>query len=253
MPLRHAATVDTAHQRVEIWKSAHQCEFRVAGAIHAWWHERRFLTGLAWDNIAAGALLRPDGPPKSVLMLGLAGGTSMRVLRHLLPDCRLVAVDIDQEIVALAELNMRLGDLGIEIHFDDAYRWVAQCRDRFDVVIDDVYLAGRDDVFRPGASDAGHMAALKRLLRPGGLVLANLVCGEGHRQMQIRTRTAFREAFSVVRSVTTPASLNETLVGGDAVLPPSAFSRWERSFPDRADRALWRRIRSRRLAPPQAR
>src|SRR5690606_3358696 len=223
------------------------------GAIHAWWHERRFLTGLAWDNIAAGALLRPAGPPRSVLMLGLAGGTAMRVLRHLLPGCHLVAVDIDSEIVALAELNMGLDDLGIEIHFDDAYRWVARCRERFDVVIDDVYLAGSDDVFRPGASDAGHMAALKGLLRPGGLVLANLVCGEGHRQMQIRTRTAFREAFSVVRSVTTPASLNETLVGGDAVLPPSAFSRWERSFPDRADRALWRRIRSRRLAPPQAR
>ncbi|RYD60152.1 MAG: hypothetical protein EOP83_20100, partial [Verrucomicrobiaceae bacterium] len=66
MPLRCHAIVDTAYQQVQIWKSERQCEFRVAGAIHAWWHERRFLTGLAWDNIAAAALLRPGGPPRSI-------------------------------------------------------------------------------------------------------------------------------------------------------------------------------------------
>ena len=92
----------------------------------------------------------------------------MRILRHLLPDCRLVAVDIDSEIVALAELNMRLGELGIEVHFGDAYAWVSECREKFDVVIDDVYLAGRTDVFRPGKSDQQQISALKRLVAPGG-------------------------------------------------------------------------------------
>src|SRR5690606_8086023 len=132
--------------------------------------------------------------------------------RHLLPDCRLVAVDIDSEIVALAELNMRLDELGIEIHFADAYAWIAKCKERFDVVIDDVYLAGRDDVFRPGKSDAGQIAALKRLVAPGGLLLANLVNGAGHRAMQIRTRAAFREGFQAVRSVTTPAKIGRAHV-----------------------------------------
>jgi spermidine synthase len=249
MPLRCHAVVDTAFQQVQIWKSERQCEFRVAGAIHAWWHEKRFLTGLAWDNLAAAALLRPAGPPGSILMLGLAGGTAMRILRHLLPDCRLVAVDIDSEIVALAELNMRLDDLGIEIHIADAYAWIARCREKFDVVIDDVYLAGRDDVFRPGKSDTRQSSSLKRLLKPGGLLLANLVNGAGHRAVQIRTRAAFREGFPVVRSVTTPASLNETLVGGRDVLPLSALAAWTAKFPETTDRKLWQRLKVRRLTP----
>lgn len=253
MPLRCHAVVDTAFQQVQIWKSTRQCEFRVAGAIHAWWHERRFLTGLAWDNLAAAALLRPAGPPRSILMLGLAGGTAMRILRHLLPDCRLVAVDIDSEIVALAELNMRLGDLGIEIHFGDAYAWIARCREKFDVVIDDVYLAGRDDVFRPGNSDSRQIASLQRLLKPGGLLLANLVNGAGHRAVQIRTRAAFRAAFPVVRSVTTPESLNETLVGGAEVLAASALAPWESRFADATDRKLWQRLKVRRLTPVPSR
>lgn len=251
MPLRCHAVVDTAYQQVQIWKSdnAKQCEFRVAGAIHAWWHEKKFLTGLAWDNLAAGALLRPAGPPQSILMLGLAGGTAMRILRQLLPEARLVAVDIDTEIVALAELNMQLDKLGIEIHFGDAYQWVAQCREKFDVVIDDVYLAGRDDVFRPGKSDSGQIKALKRLLAPGGLLLANLVNGPGHRAMQMRTRAAFREGFAVVRSVTTPDSMNETLVGGKEVLAAAALAPWEAKFPENADRKLWQRLKVRRLTP----
>lgn len=247
MPLRCHAIVDTAHQQVQIWKSERQCEFRVAGAIHAWWHEKRYLTGLAWDNLAGAALLRPAGLPRSILMLGLAGGTAMRILRHLLPDCRLVAVDIDQEIVALAELNMRLDDLNIEIHFGDAYEWIAKCKERFDVVIDDVYLAGNDDVFRPGKSDSGQIKSLKRLLKPGGILLANLVNGPGHRAMQIRTRAAFREGFPVVRSVTTPASMNETLVGGADVLPVSALKPWKACFREAGDRKLWGFLKIRRL------
>ena len=249
MPLRCHAVVDTAFQQVQIWKSGRQCEFRVAGAIHAWWHEKRLLTGLAWDNLAAAALLRPAGPPRSILMLGLAGGTAMRILRHLLPDCRLVAVDIDSEIVALAELNMHLDDLGIEIHIADAYQWIAGCKERFDVVIDDVYLAGRDDVFRPGKSDARQISALKRLVKPRGLLLANLVNGAGHRAVQIRTRAAFREGFPVVRSVTTPESLNETLVGGKDVQPLSALAVWREKFPEFSDRKLWECVKVRRLTP----
>ena len=94
MSLRRLETTSTDCQQIEVWKSTASCEFRVAGAVHAWWHRDRFLTGLAWDNLAAGSLLRPDGAPGSLLMLGLAGGTTMRILRHLLPHSRRLPPDV---------------------------------------------------------------------------------------------------------------------------------------------------------------
>jgi len=245
--LRRIATVETTHQKVAVWKSPSTCEFRVAGAIHAWWHAWNLLTGLAWDNLAAAALLRPAGPPRSVLMLGLAGGTAMRILRHLLPDARFVAVDIDAGIVELAREHMHLDNLGIEVHLADAYEWCARCKERFDVVIDDIYLAGREDVFRPEGAHGGQIGLLKKLLNPGGLVLANLVNGPGHRKVQMRTRAAFRRAFPVVRSIVTPASMNETLAGGDDVLPRSALKPWSSHFPQPDDRDLWALLRVSRL------
>ena len=112
--MRRKEIVQTRYQTLEVWKSDKATEFRVAGAVHAFHHRDRFLTGLAWDMIAASALMGASERPRSVLMLGLAGGTAFRVLRHLLPDCDLVAVDIDAEIVDLARKHMELDALGIE-------------------------------------------------------------------------------------------------------------------------------------------
>jgi len=245
--MRRVENVETEFQSFEVWKSGEQVEFRVAGAIHAWWHRRRFLTGLAWDNLAAGCLLRPGGPPRSVLMLGLAGGTSLRVLRHLLPECRFTAVEIDAGIVELARREMALDELDVELVIGDAYEWLKRNRRKFDVVVDDVYLAGKDDVFRPLAWEQEHLSMLGRAVAAGGLLTANLVTGEGHRTMQSRIRRLFCNGFPVVRSVTTPASLNETLVGGEEVATGRELGRWESMFPDWRDRKLWRRLRVRKL------
>lgn len=247
MPFSRTLIANTRFQQVEVWKSDKEVEFRVEGAIHAWWQRDRYLTGLAWDNLAAAALLRPAGPPKSILMLGLAGGTAFRVLRHLLPDVELVAVDIDPEIVELAREHMHLDELDIEIHLTDAYGWLKKNKRRFDVVIDDVYLAGKTDVFRPHAWSVQHLDSLRRAVKSGGLLAANLVTGPGHRAMQSHSRRVLKNAFPTVRSVTTPQSMNETLVAGAEVLPGKALPPWLASFSQRRDRALWELLRVRKL------
>ena len=240
--MRRAGTVHTRHQSLEIWKSDLATEFRVEGAVHAWHHQRRFLTGLAWDMIAASALLAEKHPPRSILMLGLAGGTAFRILRHLLPDCHLTAIDIDPEIVGLARKHMHLDDLGIEVIIGDAYAWLAKNRRRFDVVIDDIYLAGKTDVFRPRAWDAGLMGHLTRAVAPGGLLAVNLVTGVGHRSMQSLTRKVLRESFATVRSLKSPEAMNEVLVAGSVVATKLRLASFTDAFPEWRDRIYWQRI-----------
>ena len=246
--MRRTETVHTRFQSLEIWKSDVATEFRVAGALHAWHHRRRFLTGLAWDLIAAAALLRKAGPPRSVLMLGLAGGTAFRVLRHLLPDCQLTAIDIDPEIVDLARTHMDLDALGLEILATDAYPWLAANQRCFDVVLDDIYLAGKTDVFRPRAWDAGLLASLQRAVAPGGLLAVNLVTGPGHRTMQSHTRKILRSAFPQVRSLTTAAGMNEVLVAGEAVATRRQLDPYAEIFPNWRDRMFWQRVTVKRIS-----
>lgn len=246
--MRRTGTAHTRHQSLEIWKSDLATEFRVEGAVHAWHHQRRFLTGLAWDMIAASALLGKNHPPRSVLMLGLAGGTAFRTLRHLLPDCQLTAIDIDPEIVQLARDHMQLDDLGIEVIIGDAYAWLAKNKRRFDVVIDDIYLAGKTDVFRPRAWDSGLMDHLTRAVSPGGLLAVNLVTGPGHRSMQSLTRKVLRETFPTVHSLKSPEAMNEVLVAGESVAAKSRLKSYGDAFPEWRDRIYWDRIELHRVS-----
>ena len=246
--MRRTGTFHTAHQSLELWKSDLATEFRVEGAVHAWHHRRRFLTGLAWDMIAAGALLGETHPPRSILMLGLAGGTAYRVLRHLLPDCHLTAIDIDPEIIELARKHMHLDDLGIEVIIGDAYKWLTGNKRRFDVVIDDIYLAGKTDVFRPRGWDPELMKHLKRALTPGGVIAVNLVTGEGHRKMQSLTRKVLADSFPVVRSVKSADAMNEVLVAGSFVATKPRLDDHVDAFPEWRDRVYWERLEVRRIS-----
>jgi spermidine synthase len=246
--MRRLAEVVTPFQRVAVWASDREREFRVAGATHAWWHRDRLLSGLAWDNMAAAALLRPGGPPRSLLMLGLAGGTTLRVLRHLLPEIELTAVEIDPPIVSLAREHMRLDELDVDVHVGDAYEWLCGSRRTFDVVIDDVYGVTPDDVVRPGFYDKSVRRAIAARVGSRGLFIANLVTGRGHRRLQSAFRAFFRETFPCARSVTTPAGANEALVGGAGVLTGRVLKTWERRFRSKRDREFWRLVRVRRLA-----
>lgn len=237
----------TRFQRVEVWKSALQVEFRVEQAVHAWWHAQRYLTGLAWDNIIAATLLHPSKRPQSILMLGLAGGTTFHALRHLLPDAKLTAVDIDGELIDLARKHMHLDDLRCHVSIADAYQWVATCRQKFDVVIDDVYLAGKVDVYRPGDWNEAWIKQLKRLINPNGILLTNLVRGAGHRKLQSHIRQLYRRHFPCVKEVRTPEGLNETLVGGQSIAGSAALREWRAHFNSSRDRTLWDKISVRRV------
>lgn len=244
--MHHFVTRHTGFQSIAVWGNVREVEFRVTGAIHAWWHRDHFLTGLAWDNIAAGVLSHP-GRPRSLLMLGLGGGTSLRTLRHLLPDLDITAVEIDGGMVELAREYMALDDIGAKIIAGDAYAWLMKNQRRFDVIFDDVYGVTTEDVIRPGIYTPALLSALQRSLSPNGIFAANLVIGKGHRNMQSAFRRFFRQHFNEVRSITTEASLNECLAGGAALQPWQDLRRRCTDFPDNIDYCFWRRLRARRL------
>lgn len=223
-------------------------DLEVAGASFSSWHPRLLMTGLAWDAITAGCLLRPGGPPGTVLMLGLGGGTVARQLAVVSPGTLVTAVDWDEGVVAMAREHMGLDELGVEAVIADAYDFLARDRRRFDIVIDDLYVTGKEDVWRPRPPDDLLLAEYRGHLAPGGLVLVNLIIGPGHRRVQSMVRRAVGGAFAESRSIRPAEGMNEVLAAGERVLPGRALRRYAARYPEAEDRRMWERIRVWRLA-----
>ncbi len=243
-PLRGArdsvpvTSLTTQFNTVAVRRAGERVDLEVEGATFATWHPRHAFTGYSWDALAAAALLRPGGPPASVLLLGLGGGTVTRQLRALLPEVRLVGVEIDAGVIELARTYMTLDEQQVEVHIDDAYAFLARTTERFDVVLDDLFLTGPDDVVRTRVPQGETLKLLRARVAPGGLFVANLITDAGeHKSVRVASRKAFADAFPVSRVVTPPRGLNEILVGGDEVLPRSALASWIPRLADPYDRA----------------
>ncbi len=111
--------------------------------------------------------------PRNICILGLAGGTAARVLRHAFPDARIVGVEIDPGLIELSEQYMGL-DLDAmidEIFISDGRTFLRNTAEKFDLIIVDVYT----QEYIPF-----HMATVEFFeivsdrLTPGGVVAMNV-------------------------------------------------------------------------------
>ena len=243
----------TAFNTVSVHRYGERIDLDVAGATFATWHPRQIMTGYSWDALSVATLLRSEGPPKSVLTLGLGGGTVTRQLRRLLPTARLVGVEIDAGIIDLAQRHMHLREQHVETHVEDAYQYLARTTETFDAILDDLFLTGPLDVVRSRTPKGETMALLRAKLAPGGLLVANLITDVGeHAAIRQETRAAFLAAFASVRVVEPPQGLNEILVGGDQTLPGSALGAYVRKLSEPHDRQRMREILVKPLRRPRS-
>jgi spermidine synthase len=90
------------------------------------------------------------------------------VVRALAPRARIVGVEIDPSVVRLARRWLDLDALGVEVVLEDARAYLARCEERFDAVLEDVFIGtGRDAVKPEWLPDPGLARAAARLARRG--------------------------------------------------------------------------------------
>ena len=135
----------------------------------------------------------PDYRPTRAVLLGLGGGTVARLLHARFGPIPLVGVDDDPAVIALAESE--LADLeGLEIVRADAFRYVAESAERFDLACVDLYRGAQLQAAIVGRP---FLRRLRALLAPRGQAAFNLFLD---RRTDVRTRRIAR-VFRVLRTV----------------------------------------------------
>jgi SAM-dependent methyltransferase len=122
-------------------------------------------------------LLLPLDCPRRALLLGLGGGTVARLLARRCPGVRIVGVERDAEVLAVARADFALDEIpGLEVAQADAFAWAEQHAGSepgsFDYICLDLFQGGR---LALGALATPFLRQLAALLAPGGVLTVNLM------------------------------------------------------------------------------
>lgn len=199
-------------ERVEVRETAAGRELRIDGTFASSYRPGSAVTGSVWDAIAAPVLLLPESRVRSVLLLGLGGGSVARIIRALRPKARIVGVEFDPQVVEVARRAFDLDELDLEVVVADALEVLRDAKEQHDVVIDDVFVGSGSSVHKPGwLPRPGHELA-RRQLRPGGLLISNAL------DEAPAVARSMGELFPGVLRIDVDEYDNRILVGGPASL-----------------------------------
>lgn len=167
------------------------------------------------------------------LHLGAAGCSMARYLEYVRPGSRQLAVELDAELARLVRewFDIPRSPL-VKIRVGDAFTELAAARgERYDLIIRDVFAGDRTPAELTGDDFYSHAA---RVLRPGGLLLANIADKPPLTAAKAELRTMARH-FPSVAAVAEPAQLrgrrygNLIAVAGPGELNAAGFARGLRS------------------------
>jgi spermidine synthase len=141
---------------------------RVGGVIQSVAVDESYESDV-WD-----AML-PQKRPANVLILGLGGGTIAQFLTQRWGPLPITGVERDPAIALIARHTFGLEQLPhVRIVVGDAFEFVRDCRERYDLICVDLYIAGK---MAHGVLDPAFLRAIARLLIPEGTVAFNFWSG----------------------------------------------------------------------------
>ena len=142
------------------------------GAFHTQLNPQHLFTSGVWDLLSLPSLCLPT-PPKNVLVLGVAGGTAIHQLCKMLSLEQIVGIELDPTHVQLAKDYFQLDYPMLALVQADARNWLETCHDKFDYIIDDVFIHSEGDPQRPYAADRRWLRLLTQHLAINGTLVQN--------------------------------------------------------------------------------
>ena len=185
---------------------------RVDGTWASWYRPGEALTGSVWDALALPLAWLPPGRRRSVLILGLGGGSAARLVREIAPRSRIVGVEASGDVIVAARRWFDLDSLEVEVVHGCAHQQLKRSRATYDAIIEDVFVGRGRAVRKPDWLPDPGLAAAARRLRPGGLLISNAI------DEAPEVASCLRGLFPSTVRIAVAGYDNQVVVGGPAPL-----------------------------------
>ena len=128
------------------------------------------LTDRYYDQFLLGPQINDA---KNVLFLGVAGGTAIKQLVTVYPDVHVTGVDLDPAVLDVARRYFGLADeKRVTLVADDARWFLADSRDRYDMIAIDLYVTGHIPFF---TTTEEFFREVYQHLTPDGILMMNVL------------------------------------------------------------------------------
>ena len=189
--------------------------------VHSEWRPGTVLTGGEWDMFLTLPPLLAH-PPRRVLMLGNAAGTTARAFGALYPGVAYDGVELDPQVSAVARRYFGLGRIPrLTVYTADARPFLRATHRRYDLIMIDAY---RQPYVPFYLATREFFALCRARLAPGGIVALNVATVPGDPRLVDGVAGTLATEFPQV--VVWPAlRFNELVVGLSAASSPAELRR----------------------------
>jgi spermidine synthase len=165
--------------------------------------------GFAYTRAAFVGLALAEEPQR-IMIVGLGGGTMPMFLRNYYPNATIDVVDIDPDIVHIAKEYFGFReDANMHAHVSDGRKFVEAVRAPYDMIFLDAFGARN---VPPHLTTVEFMRAVKRALKPGGVVVGN-VWGRPVNPIYDSVVRTYQEVFDDLYILDVPGTSNRILLG----------------------------------------
>jgi len=152
------------------------------GVLHSQYNPYRKISGAIWDLLVLPVFFKREAPYK-VLVLGLGGGTVVHLIRHFFPECEIYCVEREAMHIQIARRFFKVPNT-VNIIKGDAYEYLAQSKESFDWILDDVFQHATGEPERDVAfSDIFNL--YKKRLAKNGVLSMNTIGKQQLKELKI--------------------------------------------------------------------
>jgi spermidine synthase len=164
-------------------------------AVHSLYRPGSYLTGGYWDDFLVLPFAARPTPPRRIAILGDAAGTVARAYGHFFPDTRVDAVELDGELSTIGRRYFDLRGPRLHLYSADARPWLQSTSARYDAIFLDAY---RQPYIPFYLLTREFFAAVRRHLRPGGMLIINVGHLPGSDALEKVVSATVHSVFGVV-------------------------------------------------------
>lgn len=224
---------NTKHGRYEIRSAGNSVRLYSNGVFHSQYNANNPISGNLWDLLMLPVFFYKPGAIRRVLVLGVGGGTVIRLLNHYSKPQEIIGIELNPVHLQVARRFFGVTPSEARLIRADAIAWIKNYQGPpFDMIIDDLFGEADGEPARAAEANALWFNQLLPHLTPSGLLVMNFISQDEFKACAYFSNQRIRQRFKSSFRFTIPRYENVVVAFTRTVVTRRKLTNNLRRFPD---------------------